>query len=199
MIAGVELGWRKSEGTPYVLPFSHGAKKKISWRCSFFPSCCVIMGVRTKDPFDELLHRYRGLLFSLCSRFRHRGLDTDDLIQEATIALWRNRERLLSLSGPSQAALTWKIARNAVIDTLRRIEDSEALPESYDQREEDRSLVEELHEVIAQLDEPDRTIVTMKLEGYSYKEIAQELDTTEKNVSVRLVRVKDKLRKEMTK
>ena len=162
-------------------------------------SCCVIMDVRTKDPFEELLHRYRGLLFTLCSHFRHRGLDSDDLIQEATIALWRNRERLLSLSGPSQAALTWKIARNAVIDTLRRIEDSEALPESYDQREEDRSLVEELHEVIAQLDEPDRTIVTMKLEGYSYKEIAQELDTTEKNVSVRLVRVKDKLRKEMTK
>ena len=171
----------------------------FSVTCSFFANCYVIMGVRTKDPFDELLHRYRGLLFSLCSHFRHRGLDTDDLIQEATIALWKNRERLLSMSGPSQAALTWKIARNAVIDTLRRIEDSEALPESYDQREEDRSLVEELHEVIAQLDEPDRTIVTMKLEGYSYKEIALKLDTTEKNVSVRLVRVKDKLRKEMTK
>ena len=191
----MEKGRRHTVCSPL---FSWG-EKKISGRCSFFPSCYVIMVVRTKDPFDELLHRYRGLLFSLCSRFRHRGLDTDDLIQEATIALWRNRERLLSLSGPSQAALTWKIARNAVIDTLRRIEDSEALPESYDQREEDRSLVEELHEVIAQLDEPDRTIVTMKLEGYSYKEIAQKLDTTEKNVSVRLVRVKDKLRKEMTK
>ena len=162
-------------------------------------SCYVIIGVRTKDPFEEMLHRYRGLLFTLCSRFRHRGLDTDDLIQEATIALWRARERLLSLSGAPQAALTWKIARNAVVDTLRRIEDNETLPESYDQREEDRSLVEELHEVIAQLDEPDRTIVTMKLEGYSYKEIAQELEMTEKNVSVRLVRVKDTIRKEMTK
>jgi RNA polymerase sigma-70 factor (ECF subfamily) len=157
------------------------------------------MDVRTKDPFEELLHRYRGLLFTLCSRFRHRGLDTDDLIQEATIALWRARERLLALSGAPQAALTWKIARNAVVDTLRRIEDNEALPESYDQREEDRSLVEELHEVIAQLNEPDRTIVKMKLEGYSYKEIAQELEMTEKNVSVRLVRVKEILRKEMTK
>ena len=162
-------------------------------------SCCVIMDVRTKDPFEELLHRYRGLLFTLCSRFRHRGLDTDDLIQEATIALWRARERLLALSGAPQAALTWKIARNAVVDTLRRIEDNEALPESYDQREEDRSLVDELHEVIAQLNEPDRTIVKMKLEGYSYKEIAQELEMTEKNVSVRLVRVKDTIRKEMTK
>ena len=113
--------------------------------------------------------------------------------------MWRARERLLALSGAPQAALTWKIARNAVVDTLRRIEDNEALPESYDQREEDRSLVEELHEVIAQLNEPDRTIVKMKLEGYSYKEIAQELEMTEKNVSVRLVRVKEILRKEMTK
>jgi RNA polymerase sigma-70 factor (ECF subfamily) len=155
--------------------------------------------VKTKDPFDELLHRYRGLLFTLCSRFRHRGLDTDDLIQEAAISLWRARERLLALSGPAQAALTWKVARNAVIDALRRIEDSVALPESYDEREEDNTLVDELHEVISHLDEPDRTIVTMKLEGYSYKEISSQLGLTEKNVSVRLVRVKDKLREEMTK
>ena len=162
-------------------------------------SCYVIIGVKTKDPFDELLHRYRGLLFTLCSRFRHRGLDTDDLIQEAAISLWRARERLLALSGPAQAALTWKVARNAVIDALRRIEDSVALPESYDEREEDNTLVDELHEVISHLDEPDRTIVTMKLEGYSYKEISSQLGMTEKNVSVRLVRVKDKLREEMTK
>ncbi|MBR3725966.1 MAG: sigma-70 family RNA polymerase sigma factor [Bacteroidales bacterium] len=167
--------------------------------CSFFANCYVIMGVRTKDPFEEMLHRYRGLLFTLCSRFRHRGLDTDDLIQEATIALWRARERLFALKGAPQAALTWKIARNAVVDTLRRIEDNEALPESYDQREEDHSLVEELHEVIAQLEEPDRTIVRMKLEGYSYKEISQHVELSEKNVSVRLVRVKEKLKKEMTK
>lgn len=168
-------------------------------QCSFFANCYVIIGVRTKDPFEEMLHRYRGLLFTLCSRFRHRGLDTDDLIQEATIALWRARERLFALKGAPQAALTWKIARNAVVDTLRRIEDNEALPESYDQRGEDHSLVEELHEVIAQLEEPDRTIVRMKLEGYSYKEISQHVELSEKNVSVRLVRVKEKLKKEMTK
>lgn len=113
--------------------------------------------------------------------------------------MWRARERLLALSGPAQAALTWKVARNAVIDALRRIEDSVALPESYDEREDDNTLVDELHEVISHLDEPDRTIVTMKLEGYSYKEISGQLGMTEKNVSVRLVRVKDKLREEMTK
>ena len=171
--------------------------KKNYCPCSFWPVFCVIIVVRTKDPFEELLHRYRGLLFTLCSRFRHRGLDVDDLIQEATIALWRNHEKLLSLGSIQQAALTWKIARNAVIDALRRYENTEELPEGHDEVAEDHSLIQELHEQIERLEEPDRTIVRMQLDGYSYEEIGIALEMTEKNVSVRLVRAKEKLRKKM--
>ncbi len=122
----------------------------------------------------------------------------DDLLQEATVALWRDHERLLSLSGISQAALIWKIGRNAVIDSLRRVKETEELPENYEAVEEDRSLLRELHERIALLDEPDRTIVGMQLEGYSYEEIAAHVGMTEKNVSVRLVRIREKLKKSMT-
>ncbi len=154
--------------------------------------------MRAKDPFDELLHRYRGLLFTLCSRYKHRGLEVNDLIQEATIALWRNRERLLTLGSVQQAALVWKMSRNAVIDALRRIEDMDELPEAYDEQAEDRSLIQELHEEINRMEEPDRTILNMQLEGYSYEEIGHALGMTEKNVSVRLVRAKEKLRKTMT-
>jgi len=149
------------------------------------------------DPFEELLHRYRGLLFTLCSRFRHRGLGTEDLIQEATIALWRNRERLLSLGRVQQVALTWKIARNAVIDALRHYEETDELPEYYDEAEEDRSMMNELHEQIGRLEEPDRSIVRLQLQGFSYEEIGERLEMTEKNVSVRLVRAKEKLKKMM--
>lgn len=149
------------------------------------------------DPFEELLHRYRGLLFTLCSRFRHRGLETDDLIQEATIALWHNREKLLALGSVQQAALTWKVARNAVIDALRHYEETEELPEYYDEVDEDRSLMKELHEQIGRLEEPDRSIVRLQLQGFSYYEIGEKLEITEKNVSVRLVRAKEKLKKMM--
>lgn len=154
--------------------------------------------MRPEDPFDALLHRYRGLLFTLCNSFTHRGLDRDDLIQEATISLWRDRERLLSLGSVQQAALIWRIARNAVIDALRRTEETEALPEGHDAADDDRSLIHELHERIALLPEPDRTIVRMQLEGYSYEEIGAKVGMTEKNVSVRLVRIKEKIRKEWT-
>ncbi len=150
------------------------------------------------NTFDNLLHRYKGLLFSLCRHFSRRGTTVEDLLQEASVALWRDRERLLSLQrGPKQAALVWKIARNAIIDDLRRNKISYPIPEDYEETSDDHSMVQELRDRIAMLDEPDHTIVVMQMEGYSYEEIAAHLDMTEKNVSVRLVRVKEKLRKSM--
>ena len=157
----------------------------------------VIIFVRPQDPFEAMLHRHRGLLFSLCRHYSRRGLEIDDLLQEATLALWRDRERLFSLSAVPQAALIWKIGRNKIIDCLRREKETETLPEDYEMVDEDRSLLRELHERIALLDEPDRTIVRLQLEGYNYVEIGDRVGMTEKNVSVRLVRIKEKLRKSM--
>ena len=96
-----------------------------------------------------------------------------------------------------QAALIWKIGRNKIIDCLRREKETETLPEDYEVVDEDRTLLRELHERIALLDEPDRTIVRLQLEGYNYVEIGDRVGMTEKNVSVRLVRIKEKLRKSM--
>lgn len=154
--------------------------------------------MRPQDPFETLLHRYRGLLFTLCQRHANRSVEVDDLLQEAAIALWRAREKVLPLPSVQQAALVWKIARNAVIDNLRRTPLTDSLPDDYDTVEDDKTFINELHEQIALLDEPDRTIVRMQLEGYNYEEIGEAVNMTEKNVSVRLVRIKDKLRKKMT-
>ena len=157
------------------------------------------MDVSKNDPFDALLHRYRGLLFTLGRRYQRRGTTLEDLMQEASVALWVYRDRLFALPvGPRQAALVWRIARNAIIDDLRRTPLNDPLPEGYEQEEDDRSKVQELHERIAMLPEPDRSVVAMQLEGYSYDEIAKALGMTVKNVSVRLVRIKEKIRKEWT-
>ena len=155
--------------------------------------------MRPKDPFETLLHRYNGLLFTLCRHFSRRGAEADDLLQDASVALWRDSKRLLSLSaGPQQAALVWRISRNAMIDTLRRTRELDSLSEGFDSVNDDRNLINELHERIELLDEPDHTIVKLQLEGYNYEEIAERTGLTVKNVSVRLVRVKDKLRKYFT-
>ena len=151
--------------------------------------------MKPKDTFEILLHRYNGLLFTLCRHFSRKGVEADDLLQDASVALWRDSERLLSLSaGPQQAALVWRISRNAMIDTLRRTRELDSLSDEYDREADDRNLINELHERIELLDEPDRSIVKLQLEGYNYEEIAEMTGLTVKNVSVRLVRVKDKLR-----
>ena len=162
------------------------------------PFLYVIIIVILSDPFDVLLNRYRGLLFTLCRRYSRHGTTVEDLLQESSVALWRDRERLVSLSkGPQQAALVWKIARNAIIDALRRTPLHEQLPEGYDRVDEEHTMRNELREQIMRLGEPDTSIVKMQLEGYSYEEIGNYLGMSEKNVSVRLVRAREKLRRLM--
>lgn len=91
------------------------------------------------------------------------------------------------------------MARNAAISLKRGEHSHYSLQEHHsDIAEENKALSQQLHENIALLDEPDRTIVNLILEGYSYAEIAEKTGMNEKNVSVRLVRAKRKLREMMT-
>lgn len=178
----------------------HGVGDKYFGTCVVFGLFFALLDyVRTKDPFDTLLHTYRGMLYSLCRRYARRGLEADDLLQDVTVALWQQRSRLADVpEGVQRAAWVWRVARNAAIDTMRRTPQTEALPEGLDPAEEDRTALEHLRERIALLPEPDHTIVGMQLQGYSYEEIAAATGMTVKNVSVRLVRIKEKIRKEWT-
>ena len=142
--------------------------------------------------------RYRGLLFSVCRRYSSDGLEVDDLLQETVLTLWKQRERLFDITvAPKQAAWIWRVARSTCID-LRREKSSNPtpLPDDYDAPEEDTSLHDTLHELIAQQPEPDRTIVTMHLEGYDYKEIGKAVGMTKNNIGVRLMRTKEKLKQQ---
>lgn len=143
--------------------------------------------------------RYRGLLFSVCRRYSSAGLEVDDLLQETTLALWNLREQLFSITlAPRQAAWIWRVARSTCIDLRRkRSNNLTPLPDDYDAPAEDTMLHDALHELIAQLPEPDRTIATMHLEGYEYKEIGRKVGMTKNNVGIRLVRIKEKLREQM--
>ena len=142
--------------------------------------------------------RYRGLLFSVCRRHQRDGLTVDDLLQEVTLRLWELREKLLAIEpAPKQAVWLWRVARSTCIDLRRkRSNDPAPLPDDYDVPEEDHTLHDALHELIAQLPEPDRTIVTMHLEGYEYKEIGQQVGMTKNHVGIRLMRIKDKLKQQ---
>ena len=156
--------------------------------------------MRGQDTFDEVIHRHRRLLFSVCRRYSRDGLPTDDLLQETMIDLWQRRDQLLAIAAePQRAAWIWRVARSTCIDLQRGLRTTEPLPEGYDPPEDDSTLHDALHEIISHLPEPDRTIVTMHLEGYEYKEIGHRTGFTKNNVGIRLMRIKDKLREQWNK
>lgn len=153
--------------------------------------------MKEQDTFNELVGRYRGMLFAVCRRYARQGLDVDDLLQEVLVALWERREKLQEIDlAPKQAAWIWRVARSKCIDLQRCTPVQEPLHEGYDAPEEEPSLHNALYDLIALLPELDRTIVTMHLEGYEYKEIAQRTGLTKNNVGIRLMRIKDKLREQ---
>lgn len=153
--------------------------------------------MKGQDSFSETLLRYRGLLFSVCRRYSRDGLTVDDLLQEVTLTLWELRDKMMSITpAPRQAAWIWRVARSRCIDLQRSTPPPQPLPDDYDAPGEDLSLHNTLHELIAQLEEPDRTIVTMHLEGYDYREIGRQVGMTKNNVGIRLMRIKEKLKQQ---
>ncbi len=165
--------------------------------CNFHPTFLRYYSVKHQDTFSEVILRYRGLLFSVCRRHQHDGLEVDDLLQEVTLRLWELREKLLAIEpAPKQAVWLWRVARSTCIDLQRRSPSPTPLPDDYDTPSEDTTLHDTLHELISQLPEPDRTIVTMHLEGYDYTEIGKAVGLTKNNIGVRLMRIKEKLKQQ---
>ena len=146
--------------------------------------------MKAQEPFEATLTRYRGLLFSVCRRYSSRGAPVEDLLQEVSIALWQQREKLQSIT------VIWRVARSTCIDILRRTPELESLDDNYDTIDDRNSNIDTLHEQIALLGEPDQTIASLHLQGYNYEEIGQQVGLTANNISVKLVRIKERLRKQ---
>jgi RNA polymerase sigma-70 factor (ECF subfamily) len=93
----------------------------------------------------------------------------------------------------------YRVALNTAINQTRRpglLIDTSSSPEipfdpreSYDVSEE----VQILYRAISQLRKVEKAIILLWLEEKSYQEIAESIGISEKNVSVKLVRIKSKL------
>jgi len=152
---------------------------------------------RTDKAFLELIYRHQSILYKICFAYCHNPSDREDLQQEIVLQLWRS---FPSFQGKSEFS-TWmyRVALNTAINRTSKpafLSDSSKTPEAgydpgyeYELSEEIRML----HKAIARLKKIDRAIILLWLEELSYKEIAETIGITEKNVSVRIVRVKNRL------
>ena len=152
---------------------------------------------RNDKPFLELIHKHQSILHKICFAYCNTRSAREDLQQEIVLQLWKSYP---SFKGNSQFS-TWmyRVALNTAINLTSKpgiLTDSSKAPELAFDPGDDYELSEEiriLHKAIAHLKKVEKAIILMWLEEHSYKEIAETIGITEKNVSVRIVRVKSSL------
>jgi RNA polymerase sigma-70 factor (ECF subfamily) len=154
------------------------------------------------DRFLALLDQHKGFLFKIANAYGRGAADREDLVQEMALQLWRSFERY----DERHRFGTWmyRVALNVAISfcrsearrprtgTLEGAMDVLAAVPEPPEAHDDLHLLEQF---IARLDELDRALVLLYLDGNRYATIAEILGVSETNVGTRLGRIKDKLRR----
>lgn len=147
----------------------------------------------SQKEFLKLIEDNKGIIFKVIRLYINQREDEKDLFQEILFQSWKSYDRF---NGRSKFS-TWlyKVSLNTVLSFKRRpsiVESKEELESnnyyySHDKQEE----TEMLYQAIRELNEIDRMILTLHLDGYENEEIAEISGLTKNNAAVRLHRAKN--------
>jgi len=147
--------------------------------------------------FEEIYNFYAPQIFRVCLGYTNDTNQAKDLVQETFISVWKN---LPSFRNQSHIG-TW-IFRIATNHCLRAIEVAKRMPsaelpfnlaDTFEESSEDK--LNFLYKCIAELDETDRIIISLELEGLPQAEIALVVGLNSGNIRVKVHRIKEKLAK----
>lgn len=151
-----------------------------------------------KRSFIQLLEENRGIIHKICLMYTSRLADKEDLYQEICLQLWRSFRTYRSESKFS----TWlyRVALNTAISSVRK-ERRQVETVQLDQVEhfvardsEREGKTRMLFKAVSQLNKVDRAIILLWLEEKEYNEISEVMGISQSAVSVRLVRIREKLK-----
>ena len=157
-----------------------------------------------QEAFLDRLDRHRGILIKVARAYCHNPADRGDLVQETIGQLWRSYERFDARASFS----TWmyRIAVNVAISFYRGATRQgrglvpaeecvlEEIAAPQEANRDDR--LDRLHDLIERLGPFDRALVLLYLDDYSHAEIAAMLGISETNVSTKIGRIKERLKRE---
>lgn len=145
--------------------------------------------------FEDIYNRYAPQIFRVCLGYTNDADQAKDLVQDTFIAVWKN------LSGfRNQSHISTWIFRIATNNCLRAVEVAKRMPAAelpFDLAEKFEESPEEklsfLYKCIAELEETERVIISLELEGLPQAEIAEVVGLSNGNVRVKVYRIKEKL------
>ncbi len=153
----------------------------------------------TEHEFTKVVQEHKGTIYTVCYMFSKDSDEVADLFQEILINIWNGFEKFRGDS--SIRTWIWRVSFNTCISyekkKARRIKSIPLTMDInlFDEQEDDIRQIKMLQKRIRQLGPFDRAIVLLWLEDLSYAEIGEIVGISEKNVSVRLVRIREQLKK----
>lgn len=152
--------------------------------------------------FLAALRQNQEKLFRVCLIYSKDEEDAKDLFQEVLVHVWRS----MSTFKGNSAIGTWmfRIALNVCLrfkskytarqNRFIRLDSiTVASFSSGENREEENEKLKRLRKCVKKLNEGDKAIVALYLEGLAYKEISSILGLTQNHVAVKVKRIKSKL------
>lgn len=152
---------------------------------------------RLEDSFVTLISNNENLIYKICNIYGDNEADREDLKQEIVIQLWKSYPKFRKES----KVQTWmyKVALNTALYFKKKkkisttgLSDNELTEDDGNLRIEEQ--LEELYKAIRKLKNIDRAIILLYLEKKSYLQISEVIGLSEKNISVKLVRIREKLK-----
>jgi RNA polymerase sigma-70 factor (ECF subfamily) len=153
-----------------------------------------------EERFIEMIEHYKQVIYKVCLIYATDDDVLNDLYQEVLLNLWTSFPRFQNECKES----TWlyRVALNTCITYIRK--ESTRIPtipltidmESIlEEQEEHGSLLRKMYRMINRLEKPERAILMLWLEDNSYEEIADVMNISKANVGMKLMRIREKLRK----
>ncbi|MBQ7533231.1 MAG: sigma-70 family RNA polymerase sigma factor [Bacteroidales bacterium] len=152
-----------------------------------------------ENEFNRIVKANKATIFTVCYLFSKEQDEVNDLFQETLINLWRGFD---GFQGKCDVKTwIWRVSLNTCLTYERKKKHRvDTVPLTMDinlftDTDDDTRQVQMLYRRINKLGPLDKAIVLLWLENLSYDEIGQIIGISTKNVSVKLVRIKEQLKK----
>jgi RNA polymerase sigma-70 factor (ECF subfamily) len=156
---------------------------------------------RQKDRFLDILEKNIGIIIKIARAYSRTVHDKEDLINDITLELWKS---FAHFKGDSKIS-TWiyRVALNIsmnykrkkekdnllFVDDLKQIENVTWLIE-----QPDSSHTEVLYQCIDELNQLNKAIILLYLDGNSHDEISDITGISKTNVGTRISRIKEQIK-----
>ncbi len=155
-----------------------------------------------EEDFIELIREHEGIIFKITTIFTNNEQGQKDLYQDIVFQLWKSFESFRSEASIS----TWmyKVAMNtAIVQNKKQRKTANTVPieqvvlkQSEQEDPEYENRIRKLYSLIDGLNDLEKGLMLLLLEGKKYQEISDITGLSKTNVGTRINRIKNKFREE---